>query len=259
MPMFLGYGFIPIGYKAFFSTTTFLGIFSLLLIELSFLAYKFSEKKIFVLYIFLFLNLMLKAQTRAALLGLILVVFTYLLLSFKRVRAFTWKLSKIILVTLLIGFIIIYPNLEKFSWYPKLAELVYSMTGKILMSGRNNIWIYAVDLIKNRAIFGYGFSAFSIFNISPHNSYIGITLQSGLFGLATVILFINSIFNLMHKCRKDPIVKSCTCFFIGNLTVSAFEVMLFQGQLALSLFLWLIVAIGINRVLNLQRSNANEI
>ena len=220
--------------------------------ELSFLAYKESGKKIFILHSILFFILVTFAQTRAALLGVTVIIFTYVLLSAKKIRAFTWRLTKY-------GLIVVYPNLEKFSWYPELSRIVYNVTGKILMSGRNIIWADAVDLIKESPLFGHGFGAFSKFNISPHNSYLGIGIQSGLFGLITVALFINSIYNNMYKYRKDTIVKACACFSAGNLVVCAFEVMLFQGQLALSLLLWLIVAIGISKVLRMQGVRKIEI
>lgn len=257
IPIILGYGQTPIGYKAVFSTTTFLGIFSLLLMELSFLAYKGSGNKVFILHSILFLILITLAQTRAALLGASIIICTYAVLSAKKIRAFTWKLTKNGLIGMIISLVVIYPNLDKFSWYPELSQFVYNVTGKILMSGRNIIWADAVDLIKESPLFGHGFGAFSNFNISPHNSYLGIGIQSGLFGLTSIALFINSLFNIMYKYRQEQIVKTCTCFFVGNLVVCSFEVMLFQGQLVLSLLLWLIVAIGVSKALRMQGGQKN--
>lgn len=252
LPMLMGHGQTLTGYKSVFTTTTFLGIFSLFLFELSILAYIGSRNKIFIIYSILFINLINKAQTRASLLALIIIIFTYIILSYKKIRIITWKLIKYGTVFFLISLVVIYPILDKFSWYPELSSIIYELTGKILMSGRNTIWADAIDLIKQAPLLGRGFSASSKFNISPHNSYLGIGLQSGFLGITIIATFINSIFNIMYKYRKDMISKICTSFFIGNLILCAFEVMLFQGQLVLSLLLWTIAGIGISKAMRLR-------
>ena len=87
--------------------------------------------------------------------------------------------------------------------------------------------------------------AFS-FHISSgvHNSYLSILLQTGILGIVSLFLVVNSI---LKKSEKENTVisgqiQSYTCI---NLIMCLTEVMLLQGQIILQVIIWLILAIGL--------------
>ena len=68
----------------------------------------------------------------------------------------------------------------------------YAIIREKSFSGREDIWLALIELIKQRLLFGYGASAspqqFLPIGLSSHNLYLQIALQSGLTGLALLIL-----------------------------------------------------------------------
>lgn len=236
------------GWSSIYGVSNFLGIFCLFMGQISFLIYKIKKQKIFILYIVLLVVLMMLSKTRTALMGLIIFMCLYMITN-KINKKTVWFILKYTIFIGLVAITIIYPNLTYFSWYDTLSEIVFNVTGKILMSGREVIWKEGVNLVLNNFIIGYGFDITERFNLLLHNSYLAICVQSGIIGLFAILIFINTIINSMIRYRYNFIIRICFCFFITNLLVSSFEVMLFQGQIVLSLTNWIIAGLSLNPML----------
>ena len=76
-------------------------------------------------------------------------------------------------------------------------------------SGRDKLWSYAWDAIKEKPIWGYGFGtnvevisifSFAIKEARVHNAYLKIWVELGLVGLfITIFLFLNYFYILKNS------------------------------------------------------------
>ena len=249
-PMMLGRGFSSIdsGYKSIFTTTTFVGLFSCISIELCVLCFLSSKERIWEVYIIAWIYLVWCSKVRTALLGVLIVFLLIIIFKYikKKIRRSILKLAKWILFASLIIIIVIYPQFDRFPFYEEVSNYIYIHTGKIFFSGRNEIWIEALNIAKKSPLLGYGLDYSQQFDISVHNSYLNILLQTGILGIFAFLLLINNILNTIIK--KNQFLSTILFIFaIVNLLISSAEVMLLQGQLVLQLVIWCLFGIGINQ------------
>ena len=249
-PMMLGRGFSSIdsGYKSIFTTTTFVGLFFFISIELCVLCFLSSKERIWEVYIIAWIYLVWCSKVRTALLGVLIVFLLIIIFKFinKKIRRSILKLAKWILFASLIIIIVIYPQFDRFPFYEEVSNYIYIHTGKIFFSGRNEIWIEALNIAKKSPLLGYGLDYSQQFDISVHNSYLNILLQTGILGIFAFLLLINNILNTIIK--KNQFLSTILFIFaIVNLLISSAEVMLLQGQLVLQLVIWCLFGIGINQ------------
>lgn len=158
--------------------------------------------------------------------------------------------------------VVVYPNLYKWEHFYTLNQWSIKLTDKPIMTGRNTIWAQLVDLISLKPWLGYGASVvpedFLSTSLSAHNLYLQIGLQAGLVGIILLFLFFFVIWNSFWKNKTDPKVKLASCFFISILIHQSFEVTLTHNQFSIGLLQWLIVAFGLNYVLNKTKINEIE-
>ena len=174
-----------------------------------------------------------------------------IILLFSTVVYITHNNNKILMILKWITYIvillivIIYPQLNSFSWYDNIATLVYEYTNKVLLSGRNGLWSEALDVIKQNPVCGYGLDYSDYFFKPVHNSYLNILLQTGMLGLISVIVLINTFLNLRIKNGKS-ISSAIAIITMSNLIMCSFEVMLLQGQIILQIIVWALIGLNIN-------------
>lgn len=117
-------------------------------------------------------------------------------------------------------------------------EYFSEFSDKRFESGRDVIWSLIFENGKLSPFFGFGLSARpGIFldmeyeeNLSAHNLYLQIFLQSGAIGFfAWFVLFVY-IFIEIWRRRKNFYGKGLFCFFVSILLVQCFEVSLTQNN-----------------------------
>lgn len=243
------YNPIDNGFKGIYSTTTFLGIFCVLLIEICLLNYRKDHLRRWLVFVVPLAYFIYRTRVRTAYIGVISVVLVSCLLicGMKKRNNRTLQFIRLIrffTYAVIVGFIIIYPILDSFKFYDYLSDIVFQYTGKMLMTGRQNIWASALDLIRQRPLFGYGLANETVNSSGVHNSYLSILLQTGILGIVSLFLVVNSILKKSEK--KNTVIsgqiQSYTCI---NLIMCLTEVMLLQGQIILQVIIWLILAIGL--------------
>lgn len=250
IPLFLGNGYSQIdgGYRSFYSTTTFLGLFSCIQVELCILFYYASKDKRWLWFVAPFMIFIYLSKVRTAYIGVIIILFTLLFHNFMLTRAKGfYRLLKYILFGSIMTFVIIYPQLDRFEFYSSIEAFVYLYTGKILLSGRNEIWTEGLHYISQSPFWGYGLDTSTI-NISMHNSYLQIIMEIGVIGMIGILILINSILNQINR-NKGRVYKLIFIFTLVNLLVSTTEVMLLQGQMVLEILVWSIMGLGLNKTL----------
>lgn len=251
IPKILHTGINPFdgGYMSIFSTTTFLGIFSCMSIEICIIFFIISKKKAWLFYIIPWMYFIYLSKVRTAFIGVVffsLLIFGIHFFHNSKSKRSLLRGAKWGIFILLIIVIIIYPQLDQFSWYTKLSSAVYIYTGKILMSGRNVIWKNALLIINNKPILGYGLDYSQYFDLPVHNSYLNILLQTGFVGLGCVMLMINAILNKIVK-GNSKLSHIIYIFCIVNLFMCSTEVMLLQGQVILQIIMWTLLGVGMNK------------
>ena len=120
-------------------------------------------------------------------------------------------------------------------------DIVRVYTNKNLLSGRNEVWPYVLNLIHQKPYLGWGggvdLNDLSPFNLSSHNFYLHTALQVGYSGVFLIFLF---YFLLWNKIREISYLSTldminANALFIWLTTIQNFEVTLLQNNLAMSI------------------------
>ena len=244
------------GFMGVFSTTTFMGLFCTLLIEICLLNYNIGKKKIWIVHALFLLYYVYSSKVRTGLICAVLIILMYGCIGglFKKSNcAKKLKVLKYLFYGVIVAFVIVYPHLDSFAIYGSLSSFVYHHTGKPLLSGRNEIWQYYSLLIAQKPLLGWGLDYSVNYSSSIHNSYLNILMQTGLVGLLSLYMVINKLLNTALKA-SDKTCEIIVGFTLINLVMCTNEVMLLQGQIILQLFIWVMLALGAGRSLNIQKN-----
>lgn len=223
------------------------------------MAVKYSKTKVFpVLFLFIAIILTVASDSRSILVSIFATILMY----------FSWKwiTKSVILRVITFGvlilaslvFIYIYPHLPEYRFYLPLEHWMLSHTGKSIMSGRNDIWILLIDMVNQNPYFGYGMSTVSsdLINVdkSAHNLYLNTLVQIGYIGFACLVILMFVIWMKLTSSNNDFIVRLSGAFMVGILVHENFEITLFQNQLSIGMLQWMILGIGLSRVLHLRNN-----
>lgn len=219
---------------------------------------KFSRIKIFY-YFLLAISLLLTfaSDSRSIFISISATIIVFIFWKFITKFATVRVLFFFILISIFLSFIFIYPHLPEYSFYPSIENWMLEHTGKSIMSGRNDIWIVLSEMIKEYPLFGHGMSTVASDLIgndkSAHNLYLNTLIQIGYIGFACVIIILFIIWMRLTSVRNDFLVRLSGAYMIGILIHQNFEITLFQNQLSIGILQWLIMAIGLSRVINFSK------
>lgn len=215
--------------------------------------------KLSILIFLLSVGTIYLSTRRAPLLALLIFLVTYLL--WQKILN-SPKLYK----TYFIGFIIaclifplIYMNLSQPSSLlgAELNSLSIKYTGSRFFSGRDNLWPYVFESIKENPLWGVGvgvsLSELHGISLSTHNLFLFVTLQTGVIGL---LLFINMLYRFWleyYKINTDY-SRIFGPLLIAILVQQTFSLGLLAGKMALALPVWTLLAYGTYR----GTKNSNE-
>lgn len=194
--------------------------------------------------LFLVALLLFLSGSRTGLLGSIIGGGYYLFMTTKRYR----------IPTVLIGLLLIVFSLT-------VADRMLELLGSYLrieslagMTGRLEKWKIMASLIVKKPFWGYGFGVedllfrhFDIHLETPrgfyaYNSFLGITVQLGVFGF---LLFFSPLFYILFKPVKspDPFLYALMGIMIGGLIVGFFESWIYSVGNAFAFSFWVVVAL----------------
>jgi O-antigen ligase len=156
-----------------------------------------------------------------------------------------------------------------------LGKLVAALGSDATYTGRDEIWLFAIDHTFRKPITGFGFQAFwgtddLLFNWSvteswglrasdAHNGYLNIAVMTGLVGLAlTLVWAVLQPLADLSAARRNSFDPALTTLFVQiwifGLLLSSVESVLFSGGDALWLLMIAsIVGLRLHRVLQLAR------
>lgn len=233
----------------------FLSFFPLLYI----VKYRRSHKLAIWVIIILTLTIVLATKTRSIQLSIIFGFITFVFWDYITSRAIFHKLYFLFIAGIGFFITIIYPNLNKYSFFKPLSEFILKYTGKSLFTGRNKIWMKLGEIIKGRIWLGHGSGVepgtFLNTTLSAHNLYIQTGLQTGIIGILLLVLAMFFVWKSFLGARKDIRTALASCFFISILIHQVFEVTLTQNQFGIGLLQWMIIGFGLNGSLSIKNKN----
>ena len=213
-----------------------------------------SRKKLFKIIIFSFLFLAIGERT--VFLCLYIIYFTYLLLGQIKHSKFIYKTFFKFLCLCSVVFPYVYVKLQYTDLGYWLNNMARQYTGGNFFSGRNRIWEIALDYFSQAPFLGYGMDnnilALNEISLSTHNLYVYLLLQGGILGLIVFMLFMYSIWKNYFFGLNDDIVRMSAAYFIGIMVFASFELILVVNAVTISLFLWLVIGIGLIQKNNIK-------
>jgi len=160
--------------------------------------------------------------------------------------------------------------------YTDIVGPLFELLGKEpSLTGRDDIWVWVLPIVKQHWLLGYGYGAFWVgdFGLSgeiaqhldyypwqSHNGYLEITNELGVIGLALLIGFI--VYHIRQLFRARHVDHAAFAFYLPLLALvlitSLSESVLFNG---LSIYTWalLLSSVAVSRILWTADASANSI
>lgn len=130
-----------------------------------------------------------------------------------------------------------------------LNALSYQYTGKLLFSGRVEIWLEVIDSIEHDFLFGLGTGVLpeevTGKQLSSHNSYLQMIFQNGILFFISFLIFTLSS-GLMRKPYSKYELRSKISALV-LLFCASFEVFLFQSSIFMSIVFFIILGLSSNK------------
>ncbi|WP_192894494.1 O-antigen ligase family protein [Arcobacter suis] len=198
---------------------------------------------IVILLGFIFIFCTLFSYSRAVWVALFLSLFFYFFINLKSIKI--THILYVISIFLVIGIAFAYVD----SLQNRLDLLLNGNS-----SNRDKIWLYTLNLIQQKPIFGWGLDTWSIIGLKDyanvHNSILEILLYLGIFGLFSFTYFFINILKEINYYKNS----SAFCVLIYLIVISFFDQDIFTGKIYLSFFTILMFYIYSDKI-NLKGEN----
>lgn len=247
-------------YSFYFENPNAFGIFLFFLVYFQVYTMVFNFTKSFFNISVYFINFylifffLLKSGARSIMLSLIVMTIVFVFWKLININRVVYHFSFLLFLSFIFTIILFILNIEYVTEY---EILVFEVTGKRLSSGREEIWRSLLPYIEDNLLFGLGSNAnpSSLLGVelSSHNLYIQLILESGLVYMSLFLIlliyiwngfFIGSKVNAINARNK---VLSAT-FLCGILVHQIFEVTLLQNNIGVSIIQWAFIMNGYNNI-----------
>lgn len=219
--------------STFFLNANSFGMYTSLL----FLSLIVTTEKFYFKFIYFFLGffLVFVSSSRTSLVAYFIAFLFMFLGSFFYRNKSLYRLTIMVLIfsALFVLYYMVYFDLEKYN------QIMRDYTSKNLLSGRNEVWPYVMNLISQKPFLGWGggvdLKDVSFYDYSSHNMYLHTALQIGIFGSFLIFVFYYLFWSNLWKYRMFFEVLSLNGIFIWLVLIQNFEVTLLQNNLAMSI------------------------
>ena len=200
---------------------------------------KINLKILLVTLLILFIFTTLFTYSRAVWVALIASFLMYILLNIKNFSKLHFFYCFIILSVAILVFF----NID--SLQNRFIELIHANS-----SNRNEIWLYSLDLFKQKIFFGWGLNAWKINGLKDyanvHNSLLEILVSLGVFGFIVFTYFLFLVFNQIKNS------KNLNAFYVLIFLIvdSLFDQSIISGKIFLNIIVILIFYIYLDRIKN---------
>lgn len=139
-------------------------------------------------------------------------------------------------------FCFVYIGMANYLFAHSITYQNLNFLGKKIYSGREAIWVQAINGFTINPLFGCGSEYLheTINRYSPHNVFLGILNMMGIVPALAYLYYMLDLWHSARKCSKDGIAIAFVCF-TGGLVLAAFECTLTDSRLN---FLFLPLLVG---------------
>lgn len=190
------------------------GLFMGIGVILSFLAFKkniYEKNNIFIFILFaLFIYNSLFCYSRGVWVSIFAAFTFYFIVNLKNIKMEHFIILGIVFLTIILLFF----NVELLNERFKQLMIGYS-------SSRTDIWLYALELIKQKPILGWGINSFSVRGwndiTSVHNHTLEIFLDTGIIGLLLYTVLLGLIVKELIKNKNYGLLSMLIYFFVWGI------------------------------------------
>lgn len=133
----------------------------------------------------------------------------------------------------------------------KIDSFFIEYTGRTAKSGRQEVWPVLAYYIQQKPIFGWGAGTLPRDmiqdNLSAHNYYLQVLLQTGFIGLAALVTILLSVVSRFHHIarKRDKVIRAYMwiCMFI-LVFHSSTEVFMMQSTMMIAVPVWMLFGAG---------------
>lgn len=205
---------------------------------------KYSKTKFVVILLgFIFIFCTLFSYSRAVWVALFLSLLLYFFINLKSI--------KITYILYIVGmFLIIAISFVYIDSLQNRLDLLLKGNS----SNRDEIWLYTLNLIQQKPIFGWGLDTWSVIGLknyaNVHNSILEILLYLGIFGFLSFSYFLINILKEINYYKNSKAFS----ILIYLIVISFFDQDIFTGKIYLSFFTILMFYIYSDKI-NLKGEN----
>ena len=197
---------------------------------------------------------MLVTDCRSALASIIVLAsFMYLVPKYLMMKKLFFRLVYLIVLLLPLFIVLFYVWLWRSPYAADLDKWSLEQTEKLFFSGREEIWLWVFDFVKE-PFFGNGSPDYYG---NTHNSFVLLFIQIGYSGYFLLSIYLMCIFEFLHKFFDDHIVRGSFIAFITVYISSAFENIIVDPRL-LCLPAFLTLAVGVGRACFLEKQQKEK-
>lgn len=232
-------------YQSFFLNPNAFGMYAtLLFLSLIYLSGKNVKPLIFFLGLFFIFISSSRSSLLAYLSSLFFIIFGSYFYSHRRL--YVSIITFFIILAVAIVYFMAYLDLTNYN------ELFRMYSGKNLLSGRNEVWPFVLNLTQQHPYFGWGggvsLDDVSSFKFSSHNFYLHTALQIGYFSVLLIFIFYILFWLFIWKGKGNKDIYYANGLFIYLILIQNFEVTLLQNNLAMSVPVFCLISyiVGVN-------------
>lgn len=203
--------------------------------------------------------LLVVSSSRASLLAAGVFLAAFVIWPFLARRRRLLKTTFVLTLALSIMIVPLYILLWLSPLAAPLDEWSLSMTGQVFFSGRQYVWPVYMLVIADAPLLGHGFAFDRIIDpslweglpehyaeLSAHNLYLMIAVQTGVAGLLAFCFFITGVWNLIARAPANPAFRIAGPALLAFLLHEIFEVSLVQNNLIAAWPMWMLVGFALS-------------
>ena len=146
-------------------------------------------------------------------------------------------------ITIAVFSVWLFMNYNNVAAFADVDQIVKAQTGRSTLSGRQEIWRPLIDAASNAPVLGYGptvkASDISGENLSTHNAYIYVWLQTGPVGFAVVCVIFGFLILQSVMAKRQAAGAMLSVFLMGVLVHCTYENVLFTNCFPIAALCWL--------------------
>lgn len=196
----------------------------------SFYKYCLNKSFFYILINILFLASIVLVGSRGGLVGavsaLLVMFFVRKPINFWKIKRLHITFRKLVLFSLIMGAFMLVYNPVKKVFIERIIGVTFDNSGGLYTSGRGSIYSNAIEMIKEKPVFGYGIDSFTptTGHVYPHNLLLEMMVEVGLIGALVFLAFLAYSIFFIFKLKDSPL------FVFSILPLYMIIVQMFSGE-----------------------------